>query len=127
MGAPFAGPVETVRDVEDCANPALAAYLAETYPRTLPIVLGVMRDKDAAGIIAPIAARASMIVCTAASTPRALPAADLAARVREVAPDLDVSIVNAPRAALGAALTRGEPAVVAGSLYLAGEIGAEIS
>lgn len=29
MGAPFAGPVETVRDVEDCANPALAAYLAK--------------------------------------------------------------------------------------------------
>lgn len=29
MGAPFAGPVETVRDVEDCANPALAAYLTK--------------------------------------------------------------------------------------------------
>ena len=29
MGAPFAGPVETVRDVEDCANPPLAAYLAK--------------------------------------------------------------------------------------------------
>jgi hypothetical protein len=27
MGAPFAGKVDSVRDVEDCANPALAAYL----------------------------------------------------------------------------------------------------
>ncbi len=29
MGAPIAGPVDTIRDAEDCVNPALAAYLAK--------------------------------------------------------------------------------------------------
>jgi hypothetical protein len=34
MGAPFAGRIENVREIEDCANPALAAYLTRLMVAT---------------------------------------------------------------------------------------------
>mgnify|MGYP003345068110 CR=1 FL=1 len=106
---------------------ALAAYLEETYTRRLPIVLGVMRDKDLEAIVAPLAARASAIVCTSASTPRAAAASALADEVRRLAPGVRAIAVDDPRAALDAAAACGDPIVVAGSLYLAGELRAELS
>jgi hypothetical protein len=59
---------------------------------------------------------------TEPATARAVPAAGLAARCAALFPDRPVRSEPRPEAALARALTLGEPAVVAGSLYLVGEI-----
>ena len=46
------------------------------------LVIGVMRDKDVDGIIGALLPVVSSVIATAAHTPRALPADDLAARIR---------------------------------------------
>ena len=117
--------------IDGAHNPAgaraLAAYIQEVYGCRLPFVFGAMRDKKIDQMIGAMAASASCIVCTASDTPRAASPAELAAVARHVAPALEVIEVTPPMAALAAALSRGTPAVVAGSLYLAGEIRAELS
>jgi folylpolyglutamate synthase/dihydropteroate synthase len=66
-------------------------------------------------------------VCTTVDVPRALPAAELAARWKAAAPDRTVPMRPDPGAALDAALSTGSgPVVVAGSLYLVGEVRARI-
>jgi dihydrofolate synthase/folylpolyglutamate synthase len=115
--------------VDGAHNPAgaraLQAYLAETYERRLPIVLAVMREKSVDQMVAALAPSASYFVCTAPATPRAMPPSDLLAAVRRVAPGVPVEAAASPIDALARAVTYGSPAVVAGSLYLAGEIRAE--
>lgn len=106
---------------------ALAAYLQETYGRPLPLVLGVMGDKDVAAIVTPLAAIASHVVCTAPGTTRALPPDALAAVVSTHASDVAVTTCASPSDAVALAAAHGSPVVVAGSLYLAGEIRAEVS
>jgi len=117
--------------IDGAHNPAgaraLAAYLAEAYGRPLPIVLGVMRDKKVAGIVSALAGAASCFVCTAANTGRALTPSELAEVVRGVAPGVEVMEESSPVAALARAVALDSPAVVAGSLYLAGEIRAVLS
>lgn len=117
--------------IDGAHNPAgaraLAAYIHETYGRRVPIVLGVMRDKSIDGIVEALADCASTFVCTSPASPRAAAPSDLAAIVRRCAPAVPVSAAPTPRAALDEALRDGGPAVVAGSLYLAGEIRAELS
>jgi folylpolyglutamate synthase/dihydropteroate synthase len=51
----------------------------------------------------------------------------LAGIAREVAPSLEVIEATPASAALQCAIARDSPVVVAGSLYLAGEIRAELS
>ncbi len=59
---------------------ALAAYLGSRHPERPALVIGVMRDKDIEGILAALLPVVSSVVATAAPTPRAIPARDLAAR-----------------------------------------------
>jgi dihydrofolate synthase/folylpolyglutamate synthase len=106
---------------------ALAAFLRETWPRPLPIVLGVLRDKDVFAVVSPLAGVASRIVCTAAPSPRAMAPADLAAVVRGLGPGVEVDACDDPRRAIAIAAEHGSPVVVAGSLYLAGEVRSNIS
>jgi dihydrofolate synthase/folylpolyglutamate synthase len=89
---------------------ALAAALPDG-PWTL--VVGVVADKDARAIVAPLAARAARVIAVAPPSPRALPAAELAALVpgAEVADDLGAALAR----------TAGQPTVVAGSIFLVGE------
>ena len=101
---------------------ALAGFLREAYGRPLPLVLGVLRDKDVASIVAPLTAVASRIVCTAAPSPRALQPSELAAIVAAQASRLEVSAEDTPRWAIALAAAAGSPVVVAGSLYLAGAV-----
>jgi dihydrofolate synthase/folylpolyglutamate synthase len=134
--------LERLRIVLDGAhNPAAAAALTallaavETRPQA---VLGVGRDKDVEGILATLAPRLGGVhVTRARHSPRALEPADLAERA--AAHGLDVAGVHddpaaAVRAAAasaraearsddGRADVRTEPTVlVAGSLYLVGEV-----
>ena len=115
--------------VDGAHNPAgaraLQSYLAEAYGRRLPIVMAVMREKPADEMVAALAPSASHFVCTAPATPRAMPPSDLLAAVRRAAPGIHGEAVAGPIDALARAVGYGSPAVVAGSLYLAGEIRAE--
>lgn len=108
-------------------NPHGAAALAramEDLPAPRVLVLAVSRDKDVAGIVAPLAARAQAVVVTAYAQERALPAAELAAIVRAAAPSVPCSEAPGVARALEQARARadaGGTVVVAGSLFLAGE------
>lgn len=119
--------------IDGAHNPAgaraLAAYVLEVYGRPLPMVIAVMQDKAIDHVIGALAPAASRIVFTAPDSPRAAMPATLAARAAIVAPHLMVETAARPadaiaRAAAGA--RDGAPVVIAGSLYLAGEVLAEI-
>jgi dihydrofolate synthase/folylpolyglutamate synthase len=131
------------RDVllDGAHNPAGAAVLAAALedlrpglsgwdarrPAPVTLVTGAMGDKDVAGIAGSLAASPALagarVVCTSVPESRAMPAPDLAAAWRSVAPGVDVTVRSEPRAALEAALADGEgPVVVAGSLYLVGAV-----
>jgi dihydrofolate synthase/folylpolyglutamate synthase len=99
---------------------ALADYLAAAEVRRLPVVVALMRDKDSEGILRALAARASMFVATQVSSPRALPAIELAERIARTLPGARVVAVADPDAAIAEALAQGGCAVVAGSIYLVG-------
>jgi folylpolyglutamate synthase/dihydropteroate synthase len=60
--------------------------------------------------------------CTAADTPRAATPAHVAAVAARVAPAIETHIATNPIAAVRDASALGRPVVVAGSLYLAGEV-----
>jgi dihydrofolate synthase/folylpolyglutamate synthase len=104
---------------------ALQSYLAEAYGRRLPIVMAIMREKSVDEMVAALAPSASHFVCTAPATLRAVPPSDLLVAVRRTAPGIPAEAVAGPIDALARAVGYGSPAVVAGSLYLAGEIRAE--
>ncbi len=112
--------------VDGAHNPAgaraLAAFITEVYARPLPMVVGVMADKAVEVMLAALAPAASHLICTAADTPRAIPAQDLAALAARIAPDRAVRAVASPAEAVRVAAGLGSPVVVAGSLYLAGEV-----
>jgi dihydrofolate synthase / folylpolyglutamate synthase len=110
-------------------NPHAARALADALADLAPpgvrwiAVLGASRDKDAAGLVAPIAARVSAVVATASTHERALPPAELArvargctaAAVHE-APDLTSAL------ALARSLAAPDGAIlIAGSLFLVGD------
>jgi len=101
---------------------ALAAHVQDTYHRRLPIVLGVMRDKAIGAIVGALAPAASHFFCVAASSERAATPAELLAIAHAEAPEVPASAEPSPLAGLRRAETTGAPVVVAGSLYLAGEI-----
>ena len=99
---------------------ALAAALSgETRP--LAVVVAVSSDKDVAGVVGELAARAALLVATEAPSSRALPAAALAAVAERFAPG---RVVVEPdfRAALARARASGGRVVVFGSLFLVGAV-----
>lgn len=106
---------------------ALAAYLREAYGRPLPIVVGIMRDKKVEELIGALAPAASHFVFTAPAIGRAATPEELLTAATRVAPDVPAITRAQPSEALTHAMSLGDPVVVAGSLYLAGEIRADIS
>ena len=110
-------------------NPAGAAALADYVLSTvgpLPLVCGVMRDKDVVSLMRAIAPAVSHFVTTTPPTPRALPAPELAERVREVAPRARVESFDHPSAALAAVMALGPRVMVAGSIFLVGPVRAQL-
>ncbi len=107
-------------------NPAgagvLAGYLQEMYPRGLPLVFAIMRDKDVAGTLAPLLPSASHLILTRARTDRALDPAALADAARragwrgplEVEPEAEHAIERGWRHA--------SEVCAAGSIFLVGEV-----
>ena len=101
---------------------ALATFIQDTYARRVPMVVAAMRDKAIDDMLAAFATAASRLIVTTPDSPRAAPPADLAAHAARVCPHVPCEIAATPVDALGRAVRAGSPVVVAGSLYLAGEI-----
>ena len=117
-------------------NPAGAVALAGALddlrpfltPGPITLLTASMADKDVAGVIASLAGAASLadvrVICAAVDLPRALPAADLASLWRDaLSARSRVTIATSVEAGLAQALADATgPIVVAGSLYLVGEV-----
>jgi dihydrofolate synthase/folylpolyglutamate synthase len=101
---------------------ALAEYLGEIGWAEATFVVGAMRDKDVAGILAPWCSRMTRVVCTTPESPRALPAPELATLVRSMCGRARVEVVSDPAAAIRAACLPGSRVVVAGSIFLVGPL-----
>ena len=126
-------------------NPAGAAALADALddlrpflaggrdaaPAPVTLVTATMADKDVDGIVRALAAsramRGARVICTQVALSRALAADALAARWQALASDVAVTSIRSPAAALDDALVSARgPVVVAGSLYLVGDIRARL-
>jgi len=101
---------------------ALAAYLQARHPERPALVIGVMRDKDIEGILAALLPAVSSVVATAAPTPRAIPARDLAARISAMGVRVPVRTDADPSAAVALALATSHSVCVAGSIFLVGAV-----
>jgi dihydrofolate synthase / folylpolyglutamate synthase len=117
--------------IDGAHNPAgaraLTAYLRETYDRRLPMVVGIMRDKKIDELLLALAPAASHFVFTAPETGRAATPEELLNTAGRVAPEVPAITRARPSEALTHAMSLGEPVVIAGSLYLVGEIRPRIS
>lgn len=105
---------------------ALAAFLARAGGPRPPLVFAASRDKDVAAMIRALAPAVGPIVVTAFGDARAVPADALASHVREAlgpdAPADRVVVAPALEAALDAAWQAADRIVVAGSIFLLGEV-----
>jgi dihydrofolate synthase / folylpolyglutamate synthase len=101
---------------------ALGSYLAAWHPERPVLVIGLMRDKDADAIVRELLPVTSAVIATAADTPRAMPANELAARVKVLDAQRSIATYVDVRAALDAAFAQSTTICVAGSIFLAGEV-----
>jgi dihydrofolate synthase/folylpolyglutamate synthase len=109
-------------EVRDGAhNPAGVAWLAARLAgERFTLCVAVLRDKDVDEMLAGLAPLGDTLVATASSSPRALPAADLAARARGRFSRIEA--VDEPERALARAHALGEPVLVTGSLSLLADL-----
>jgi dihydrofolate synthase / folylpolyglutamate synthase len=101
---------------------ALAAYLHGRRWGRIPLVFAAMRDKDAAAMLGALAPAISVAILTRASHPRSSEPSALQAVARAVAPELNTSVEARPFDALHAAWRAGPRIVVAGSIFLLGDV-----
>ena len=102
---------------------ALAASLVDLGWQDAALVLGVVRDKDVARILAELLPHTTgPIVCTRPDSPRALPPSELAASARHAAPSRRVETVEDALDAVRHACSRYRRVVVAGSIFLVGPV-----
>ncbi len=102
---------------------ALAASLRESFgDARATFVLGVLRDKDAAGILAALAPLAERVVLTAASNPRAAAPEALRAAVPPSVRSVETAASAGEALALAARASATPIICVAGSLSLIGDV-----
>jgi dihydrofolate synthase/folylpolyglutamate synthase len=114
-------------------NPAGAAALA-SYLRSLDgsdgrkptLVFGAMRDKDVDGMLGVLLPVFGRMIVTRPSNARSADPDELAARARVLAPDLPIEVVASPSAAVSAATVTSRFVVVAGSIFLLGDVMQEL-
>lgn len=112
--------------IDGSHNPQAAAVLAETvrdaFPDALPtILLGVLGDKDARGIVTALAPVAASIAVTSPVSPRALPAAELGAIVEEITGTRPAIFDTVPSALEALLPTTPSGLLIAGSITTAGQ------
>ena len=107
-------------------NPAgaasLAAYLAETFAEKPPLVFAAMVDKDVRGMFEALLPAVSALVVTRSSTARSADPEALARAAISVAPHLPVRVEPTRAGALAAAWASSPRIVVAGSIFLLGDV-----
>jgi dihydrofolate synthase/folylpolyglutamate synthase len=101
---------------------ALAAYLRAQPTQRPVLVFGASADKDAAGMLATLAPVVGDIIVTASANRRSASAAALETAARDAGVDNRVERVEPAQAALDAAIARSSRVVVAGSIFLLGEL-----
>ncbi|MGE0193041.1 MAG: folylpolyglutamate synthase/dihydrofolate synthase family protein [Planctomycetota bacterium] len=105
---------------------AVAATMAEAFPDERPrvLVVALLKEKDASGILAPLAAWATHVIATQVQSPRARPARETAGVIERLS-NRAVERVADPATAYARARRLASPhgvALVTGSLYLAGAV-----
>jgi dihydrofolate synthase / folylpolyglutamate synthase len=107
-------------------NPAgaamLAEYIADTFDEKPPLVFAAMRDKDAARMFELLLPSVGALIVTRASTTRSADPVTLAHHATAVAPGLRVLVEPARADALAAAWKMSPRIVVAGSIFLLGDV-----
>ncbi len=101
---------------------ALAEYLREVAAPRVPFVFGAMRDKDVVDMLKTLEPRASGFVFTQARSPRAMPAGELAEQACAAGLVVPATVVPDTREALRQALDAADMVVVAGSMFVIGEL-----
>lgn len=101
---------------------ALAEYLAGLGGAKPPLVFAAMRDKDLEGMLRALAPVVSRIIVTRASNARSADPDVLESTVRRVSPDLPVEVASSPEEAMIAAWSTAPRIVVAGSIFLLGDV-----
>ena len=105
---------------------ALASYLTSLGGRPPALVFGAMRDKDVHGMLRVLLPAVGQLIVTRAANTRSADPEMLAADARAIAPALAVSVVASPADAMAAAWTASPRVVVAGSIFLLGDVMREI-
>ena len=85
--------------IDGAHNPPAAAQLAAVWREEFgdekaTLVLGILADKDAPGILAALLPIAGRVICAPVRSPRALPPVELAALVRTQSPEMPVSVAD---------------------------------
>ena len=106
---------------------ALASYLEEQAGERPALVFSAMRDKDVDAVLRALLPAVAALVVTRASNPRAADLSTLAERARAIEPALPVVIAPSPRGALEAAWRLSPRIVVAGSIFLLGDVMRDLS
>jgi dihydrofolate synthase/folylpolyglutamate synthase len=101
---------------------ALASYLGSDPSGPRPLVFAAMRDKAAADMLAALLPHVSDLVITRASNPRSAEPDALADLARRIAPTLQVTVEPRVADALGRAWQHSARIVVAGSIFLLGDV-----
>ncbi|MCL4079262.1 Mur ligase family protein [Coriobacteriia bacterium Es71-Z0120] len=112
--------------VDGAHNPEAAGVLADAVRELMPgapvVVLGVMADKDARGIVDALVPVARGFVCTRSVSPRALDPAELSRLVSEAGGAVYAVESSVATAVEAARLLSSSGVLCTGSLYVAGEV-----
>jgi dihydrofolate synthase / folylpolyglutamate synthase len=100
---------------------ALASYLNTESGGPFPLVFAAMRDKDSSGMFAALLPAVSHLILTRATNPRSADPAVLEAQARARS-DVRVSIAPSLADALEIAWRDSPRIVVAGSIFLLGDV-----
>ena len=101
---------------------ALASYLEGETGAKRPLVFAAMRDKDVTGMFTAMLPAVSRLIATRASNPRSAEPEALAARARAIAPGLPILVEPVIADALTEAWRHSPRIVVAGSIFLLGDV-----
>jgi dihydrofolate synthase/folylpolyglutamate synthase len=101
---------------------ALAQFLRVAGGPKPALVFGAMRDKDIHGMLQALLPHVSALIATRASNPRSADPSSIAAAARTIDPALPIVVEPAPLRALALAWGYGRRVVVAGSIFLLGDV-----
>jgi dihydrofolate synthase/folylpolyglutamate synthase len=101
---------------------ALASYLKADGGGSRPLVFAAMKDKAIAEMLAVLLPAVSRLIVTTASTPRSADPDAIAAIARDLSPALPVDVAPTPSDALARAWRESPHVVVAGSIFLLGDV-----